>query len=277
MICPRALTYCSIQKVYAHFIGVCSFYWYMLILFPTPQCTGPSLQALTSNTFTGSLSVGGQSAGSIPFASGSLEPACTNSGAGEENNFGGSGVHCFDNINDDVEGNPNSWIMGGTAYNGKYFVGVRFPKTQNVRGIRISRDNLEGSNTDDRFSDSLNVYITRPGVVANPSFTTSSSLWQCIGVIPPHTAKTKFWYAFPTVYDASSVILEIPILRSIDQWQAVDELKVYGDVSNKNIHCCKHSLYLWVIYMFTLTLTLTIMFPTRKSKTIMSGLATSCS
>jgi hypothetical protein len=188
-----------------------------------------------SDPFGIAPSVGGQSAGSVPFGSGST--LCTNAGPGDGNTFGGAGIHCFDNINDDVEGNSNSHITSSTPYNGKNFVGIRFPTPQLVRGIRISRDAVYSGNSD-RCAEEIKVYITRPATVPFPTFTTDSSFWQCVGIIPPRPNPGYFWYEFPTVNDASSIILELPIS------QAIDELKVYADVSmfqpTRQYLCCVH-------------------------------------
>jgi hypothetical protein len=174
--------------------------------------------------------VGGQSVGSTPFGSGSSVGWCTNTGPGEGKDFGGSGVHCWDNINDDIEGNSNSWVMT-TAYNvnGKYFAGIRFARTQNVRGIRISR-NANAAATD-RYSADINVYVTLASTVPTPTYTTNPSLWQCVGVIPSRNDKGYFWYEFPATYAASGIIVEPTNPESEPEWQCIDELKVYALVS----------------------------------------------
>jgi hypothetical protein len=202
------------------------------------QCSSFRLTAKTSNPFGNAESVGGQSVGSIPFGSGSSVNYCTNSGPGEGKNFGGTGIHCWDNINDDIDGNDNSWVMT-TAYSvsGKYFAGIRFARTQNVSGIRISRNALApATDPSDRFSADINVYITRPSTVPFPTHTTVPSLWQCIGVIPPRADKGYFWYGFPVIYDASGIILEPTNPESEASWQCIEELKVYG--VSTSMHFC---------------------------------------
>ncbi len=189
--------------------------------------------------------MGGQSAGSVPFGSGSLTHACSNSGPGDGTDYGSYGIHCLDNINDDYEGNDNSWIMT-TAYsvNGKYFAGVRFPAVQYIRGIRISRDAFADGNTLDRYSAYINVYVTRPGIVPHPTYTTDPSLWQCVGVIPPRASRGFFWYTFPTELDASSIIVE-PLNPEDGEggWQAIDEIKVYARVGSVK---CMNQLCTWM-------------------------------
>ncbi len=219
------------------------------------QCSWTTLTAQTTNPFGNAPSVGGQAAGSVPFGSGSLTCCCTNNGAGDGNTFGGAGMHCLDNINDDVEGNANSWIMSNVVYNGKSFAGVRFPGRRKIRGIRISRDAIGAEN--DRYSRSIYVYITRPDTVPSPTYTTSPTLWECVGIIPPRTSKTYFWYEFPTVVEASGIILE-PEAANQDsgQWAGVDELKVYARVSKcwfVRVSQCMHMVTL-VECMFARTL-----------------------
>ena len=194
------------------------------------QCSWATLTAQASNPFGNAPSVGGQGAGSVPFGSGSITCCCTNSGAGDGNTFGGAGIHCLDNINDDVEGNSNSYITNNVAYNGKYFVGIRFPGRRKIRGIRISREAITPAN--DRYSRNIYVYITSPDTVPSPTYTTHPSLWQCVGIIPPRSNSGYFWYEFPTVVEASGIILEPDDPRGDEiQRPVIDELKVYARVS----------------------------------------------
>jgi hypothetical protein len=195
------------------------------------------------NPFGSAPSVGAQSAGSIPFGSGSFAPHCSNPGPGDGNSFGGTGIHCFNNINDDKEGNSYSHLMSGDPYNGKYFVGVRFPSTQYVLGIRVSRDATNIYR--DRSGGNIKVYITRPALVQYPSFTTSPSLWECVGIIPPRSNGGYFWYEFPTVYDASGIILEMPLS------EAIDELKVYTQV-NMLLHIVIWDGALWFLSVISI-------------------------
>ena len=182
--------------------------------------------------------MGGQSAGGIPFGSGSYYGSgtveCTNPGAGEGNTFGGSGWFCWDNINDGVQGNSNSWIANPAAYNGRYFAGIKFPATQYVRGVRISRDSdCVSCGYNDRYSANINVYVVRSGQVASPAHTTSTSLWECVGYIPARANMGFFWYEFPTELDASAIIVEPTNTDGVfGNWPCIDELAVYARVSS---------------------------------------------
>jgi hypothetical protein len=205
------------------------------------QCSWATLTARASNPFGNAPSVGGQGAGSVPFGTGS-QCCCTNNGPGDGSTFGGSGLHCFDNINDDLDGNDFGWYYTELyTINNKSFVGVRFPGRRKIRGIRISRD-VTGTN-DNRYSKNIYVYITSPDTVPSPTFTTSPSLWQCVGIIPPRSNKGYFWYEFPTVVEASGIILEFEFAEEL-QRQCIDELKVYARVSAWMCACVAVYAYL---------------------------------
>jgi hypothetical protein len=133
--------------------------------------------------------------------------------------------------------------MGATAHNSRYFVGIRFASPHYVRGVRISRDARYTEGTDNRYSGSLNVYVTRASRVPNASFTTDPSLWELVGVIPPRSNRGYFWYEFPGVLiNASGIILEMP--GAAEEAQAIDELKVYAFVSYMHTHACVHAISL---------------------------------
>ena len=72
------------------------------------------------------------------FGSGSLSGYCTWTGAGiaPRTIASGNNIHCWDNLNDGLYGNSNSWIPrtdGGKA-------GVVLPAPRTIVGIQLARD-----------------------------------------------------------------------------------------------------------------------------------------
>ena len=176
-------------------------------------CAAVTLSSTTKEAIDGT-NVASQNSGGIPFASGSY--GCNESNEGEGNNFG-SGIHCFNNINDGKLGNSYSWIPGASSVGGKKFVGVRFAGDKTITGLRVSRKG-EGSCCNDRTGGTYKVETTRVG---SASYNTPDTAWCTAGSFTRST--TGFlYYKLSVPIDASAIRLIVS-----DSTACIDELEVY--------------------------------------------------
>ncbi|CAK0901714.1 unnamed protein product, partial [Prorocentrum cordatum] len=154
--------------------------------------------------------------GAVPFASSSLQGACTFTGPGEGNSSGsaGSGIHCYQNINDGRLGNGHSWIPGVAGG----FVGVRFPRESQIMGFRVSRRG-EGSCCDDRIGGTYEVQYTAE-LGANQL--TPDSAWSSAGAFSRKTYGFEYFkFTLPVTATAFRLVLS-------DGDGCIDEWELYG-------------------------------------------------
>lgn len=176
---------------------------------PTPGF----LTQTTSDALTG-VNFAARSAGGVAFGSGSLGGYCSNTAAGTGNDFPGSGIHCWKNINDGKLGNSHSWIPGGAPY----FVGVRFGGSHLIEGFRVSRKG-SGSCCNDRISGTLRMEYT---TIANADHETAAAAWLSLGEC---TRKVYGFEYFKFSEPVHATAVRIVTDHSSD---CIDELEVYG-------------------------------------------------
>lgn len=162
-----------------------------------------------------------RTAGSIPFGSRSLEGYCTTSAAGEGETFG-SGIHCFNNINDGVEGNANSWIAGGSS--DSEFVGVALSHVQRIGSFSMARDNL--GTYSDRTEGRYFFEYTRSSRPLQGWHTLADDQWCTIqagndGAFTRSHARQIFWTLSEPVYAAAVRV------RVTNPQSCIDELMVF--------------------------------------------------
>eukprot|EP00930_Biecheleria_cincta_P067071 TRINITY_DN5344_c0_g2_i1.p1 TRINITY_DN5344_c0_g2~~TRINITY_DN5344_c0_g2_i1.p1 ORF type:complete len:5220 (+),score=634.47 TRINITY_DN5344_c0_g2_i1:1608-17267(+) len=174
-------------------------------------CSAISLRRV--NSIVGN-NVASQNAGGIPFGSSSLAGYCGNSAGGEGSSFGGSGIHCWDNINDGMIGNSHSWIPA--TWNGNAVVGVRFLSLKIISGIRVSRD---GHGTySDRTSGSYEVSYS---VSDSATYNTADSQWCSAGTFT-RPSGGYLYFEFSQSVAARAIRIKVS-----NQGSCIDELVVY--------------------------------------------------
>jgi hypothetical protein len=191
----------------------------MLSMLPMTQlgdacASGESVTETTSDDFASMVNVAAQERGGVPFGSGSLPGYCTNDNSGMGVGFGGEGIHCFDNINDGISGNTNSWIPGpNTADGGKRFAGVKFLASETIYGVSLSRDAAGRYN--DRTGGTFTLeYSTDPNVDQNG--------WCTAGTFTRSDGKEHF-YKLAVPVQAAAIRLVVS-----DENTCIDELQVYA-------------------------------------------------
>ena len=103
-----------------------------------------------------------------------------------------SGIHCWDNLNDGLYGNSNSWI--GRTNGDK--AGVVLPEVRTIVGIQLARDlSGESSVYGDRAGGTITVEYS---ATANDDRTPWNSItgWESAGSISGWAANTRNYYHF---------------------------------------------------------------------------------
>ena len=183
-------------------------YW---SIYSLPDALSPQPQAVTGSTMV-------QATGKA-FGSGSIDCCCTNTGAGTAPRTTASGQHCWENLNDGIYGNTNSWI--GRINGDK--AGVVLPGVRPIVGIQLARDlGGESSVYGDRAGGVVTVEYS---ATANSDATpwASSTGWESAGSISGWAANTRNYYHFsvPVVADG----LRITVANG---GTCVDELEIYA-------------------------------------------------
>lgn len=173
-----------------------------------------------ANALSANPNFAAQAAGAVPFGSGSLGGHCSNTGAGAGNTFGGSGIHCWDNINDGQHGNSYSWIPGNNAFATggapKIFAGITFNQVETISSFTLSRDRTGAYG--DRTGGSYELqYTTTPGA----TFDTPDDAWCTAGTFTRNT-HTLMGFSLSSAVEASAVRLIVS-----DGQACIDELEVY--------------------------------------------------
>jgi len=154
------------------------------------------------------------------FGSGSLSGYCTRgTGAGIAPRAiaSGSNIHCWDNLNDGLYGNSNSWIPrtdGDKA-------GVVLPAPLTIVGIQLARDlGGESGVYGDRAGGTITVEYS---ATANGDATpwASSSGWAVAGTVSGWAANTRNYYHFSTPVVADGLRI------TVTSGTCVDELEIY--------------------------------------------------
>ena len=158
------------------------------------------------------------------FGSGSLSGHCTRgTGAGiapRTSIASGSNIHCWDNLNDGLYGNSNSWIPrtdGDKA-------GVVLPAPLTIVGIQLARD-LGGESVvyGDRTDGTITVeYSATANGDATP-WASSSSGWAYAGTISGWAANTRNYYQF-----SAPVVADGLRITASSAGTCVDELVIYA-------------------------------------------------
>ena len=156
------------------------------------------------------------------FGSGSLSGYCTRgTGAGiapRTSIASGSNIHCWDNLNDGLYGNSNSWIPrtdGDKA-------GVVLPAPLTIVGIQLARDlGGESGVYGDRAGGTITVEYS---ATANGDATpwASSSGWAVAGTVSGWAANTRNYYHFSTPVVADGLRI------TVTSGTCVDELEIYA-------------------------------------------------
>ena len=150
------------------------------------------------------------------FGSGSI--VCNPPGAGKAPRSA-SGIHCWDNLNDGLYGNSNSWI--GRTNGDK--AGVVLPEVRTIAGIQLARDlGGETFRYGDRAGGTITVeYSATTNSDANPW--ASSSGWVFAGRISGWAANTRNYYQFSTPVVADGLRITVSSSRT-----CIDELEIYA-------------------------------------------------
>ena len=149
------------------------------------------------------------------FGSDSL--VCNPRGAGKAPRIA-SGIHCWDNLNDGLYGNSNSWISGTNGAK----AGVVLPAPRTIVGIQLARD-LGGESYvfNDRAGAGISVeYSATANSDANPW---SSTGWVSAGGISGWAANTRNYYQFSTPVVADGLRITVSSGDS-----CIDELEIYA-------------------------------------------------
>ena len=159
-------------------------------------------------------------------AFGSESLVCNPQGAGKAPRSA-SGIHCWDNLNDGLYGNSNSWI--GRTDGDK--AGVVLPAPRTIVGIQLARD-LGGESYvhTDRAGGTITVeYSATAKFDESPWSNTAVSQhiahrgWVSAGSISGWAANTRNYYQFSTPVVADG--LRITVSSSST---CIDELEIYA-------------------------------------------------
>lgn len=162
--------------------------------------------------------VAGSSFGAIPFTSSDLGPEL------------GIPFHVAANLNDEIYGNSNSWIGGGTNPFPAPFAGISLDGAFTLQSIAFGRDNGP-SFLGDR---ALGLYTLQYTTVAGPNASTPDASWTTIGTLNYLGAggvnfsspALRHRFNFDPVADVTGVRLLVPG-TGIGGGTAIDEIELY--------------------------------------------------
>jgi hypothetical protein len=162
--------------------------------------------------------VAGSSFGAIPFTSSDLGPEL------------GIPFHVAANLNDEIYGNSNSWIGGGTNPFPAPFAGISLDGAFTLQSIAFGRDNGP-SFLGDR---ALGLYTLQYTTVAGPGASTPDASWTTIGTLNYLGAggvnfsspALRHRFNFSPVANVTGVRLLVPG-TGIGGGTAIDEIELY--------------------------------------------------
>ncbi|KAK3278345.1 hypothetical protein CYMTET_13712 [Cymbomonas tetramitiformis] len=178
----------------------------------TPPTTVTPVTLTTTRTYDleSSSNIAASATGAYAFASGSHLAQCDNSGEGDASSGSWTGIHCFPNINDGIEGNDNSWTPGyaytGTGVSGHY-VGIRFASASQVSAFRISRD-ANGPYKDEttRIGGSYQFEYT---TTSQPTYSTYDSEWIALGDPVTRSDAGYYYYVLSSSVEATGIRVKL--------------------------------------------------------------------
>lgn len=129
----------------------------------------------------------------------------------------GKGPKCWDNINDEKEGDEHAWSAGeGGKVENNYFVGVRFPQPTRIVGLRLSR----GEDHHNHFNDS---YLIEYSNAAGTSYGDFGSGWCKAGTYVPDGPGYQY-----LSLQSEDVVTWAVRVRVTSPYTVIDELQVFG-------------------------------------------------
>ena len=159
------------------------------------------------------------------FGSDSLSGYCSSTASGIAPSNGAkragvSGIHCWDNLNDNEPGNSNSWILNAASG----LVGIQFDAGRTITGFGIARDSTGGYS--DRTGGTFYIKVLSAADAA--ACTTFEQLqsaggWYTIGSFTRTGAGQQYWSFTEPLVGVGAIALDIVQGAGT----CIDEFRIY--------------------------------------------------